>query len=74
MEEFWEFLRGYTEIFAKHVLKIKDFTYNNLKAIIKNKYCVLLKGDKDSNTFTIDKSDYVIKLHKMIDASINKGV
>ena len=49
-------------------------TYNNLKGIINNKYFVLLKGDKDSNMFTIHKSDYVSKVHKMIDESINKGV
>ena len=74
MEEFREFLRGYTDIFTKNVLKAKDYTLNNLKGIINNKYHVLLKGDKDSNVFTIDKSDYVSKIHKMIDESINKGV
>ena len=74
MEEFPEFIKGYTQIFTKHVLKTKDFTYNNLKGIIKNKYCDLLKGDKDSNMFTIDKSDYVSKVHKMIDECINESV
>ena len=74
MEEFHEFLRGYTGIFTKNVLKTKDHTFNNLKGIINNKYHVLLKGDKDSNVFTIDKSDYVSKIHKTIDESINKGV
>ena len=58
----------------KNVLKTKDYTLNNLKGIINNKYHVLLKGDKDSNVVTIDKSDYVSKIHKMIDESINKGV
>ena len=62
--KFREFFRGYTEIFRKHILKTKNFTYNNLKGIITNKYCVLLKGDKDSNMFTIHKSDYVSKVHK----------
>ena len=71
--KFREFL-GYTEMFRKYVLKTKDFAYNNLKGIINKKYYVLLKGDKDSNTLTVDKSDYVSKVHKIIDKSINKGV
>ena len=78
MEEFRELLRRYTKIYTKHVLKTylktKDFIYNNLKGIINNKYHFLLKEDKDSNMFTIDKSDYASKVHQMIDESIKKGV
>ena len=47
---------------------------NNLKGIINNNYLVVLKRDKDSSEFIIDKSDYVSKVHKMIDESINAGI
>ena len=55
-------------------MKTKDFTYNNLKGIINNKYLVVLKRDKDSSEGIIDKSDYASKVHKMIDESINNGI
>ena len=63
-------MKGYTDIFIKYVLKTKDFTYNTLKRIINNKYLVVLKRDEDSSVFIIDKSDYVSKVHKMVDKTI----
>ena len=67
-------MKGYTNIFIKNVLKTKDFTYNNPKGIINNKYLVVLKRDEDSSVLIIDKSDYLSKAHKMIDESISAGI
>ena len=64
----------YTDLFTKNVLKTKDFNYNNLNGIINNNYIVVLKRDKDSSEFIIDKSDYASKVHKIIDESINNGI
>ena len=67
-------MRGYTDTHRHNVLKIKDFTFNNLKDIINNNYFVVLKRDKDSSEFIFDKSDSVSNAHKMIDESINNGI
>ena len=67
-------MSGYGDIFTKNVLKTKDLTYNNLKGIINNNYLVVLKRDKDSSEGIIDKSDYVSKVHNIIDESINNGI
>ena len=64
----------YTDLFTKNVLKTKAFTYNNLNSIINNNCTVVLKRDKDSIEFIIDKSDYASKVHKIIDESINNGI
>ena len=37
LENFHEFLRGYTDIFSKNVLSTNDETYKNLKNLINNK-------------------------------------
>ena len=63
LKEFHEFLRGYTDIFTKNILKTKDFTYHNLKAIINNKNFVMFKEDNDSSVVIMDKLDYVSKFH-----------
>ena len=44
-----EFLRGYTEVFTKNVLKTKEFTYHILMGIINNKSLDLVNRDKDSS-------------------------
>ena len=67
-------MTGYRDIFTENVLKTKDLAYNNLKGIINNNYLVVLKRDKDSSVGIIYKSDYVSKVHKMIDESINNGI
>ena len=57
LEEFHEFLRGYTDIFTKNVLNTKDYTYHSLKNIINDKDIVVLKGDKDSSILIMDRGD-----------------
>ena len=48
LENFHEFLRGYTDIFSKNVFNFEDFTHKNLKSLIQNENIVILQGDKDS--------------------------
>ena len=43
LEEFHEFLRGYTDIFTKNIMGTKDYTYHTLKNLINNKDIVVLK-------------------------------
>ena len=71
---FHEFLRAYTNIFSRNVMTTKDYTYHNLKELIKDENVVVVPGDKDSCVIVMNKSDYVQKLQDMIDEGINRGV
>ena len=48
LEEVYEFLQVYTDIFTKNVDATKGFTCKNLKTLIENKYLVVISSDKDS--------------------------
>ena len=73
LQNFNEFLRGYTGIFPKNVLNSEDFTYKNLKRLIQDQNIVILQRDKDSSVAIMDKSDYMQKLENMIEEEISKG-
>ena len=73
LENFHDFLRGYTDIFSKNVLNSEDFTYKNLESLVQDENLVILQGDKDSSVVIKDKSDYIQKLENMIEEGINKG-
>ena len=73
MENFHEFLRGYTDIFAKNVISTEDHTYKELKTLIHNKDVVILKGDKDSSIVIMNKADYINKMETMIEDGIENG-
>ena len=73
LENFHDFLRGYTDIFSKNVLNSEDFTYKNLKTLIQDENIVILIGDKDSRVVIMDKSDYIQNLEDMIEEGISKG-
>ena len=73
LENFHDFLRGYTDIFSKNVLNSEDFTYKNLESLVQDENLVILQGDKDSSVVIMDKSDYIQKLENMIEEGINKG-
>ena len=73
LENFHEFLRGYSDIFSKNVLNSEDFTYKNLKTLIQDENIVILIGDKDSRVVIMDKSDYIQNLEDMIEEGISKG-
>ena len=46
LENFHDFLRGYTDIFGKNMISTEDDTYKELKTLIHNKDVVILKFDK----------------------------
>ena len=73
LENFYEFLRGYTDIFTKNLLSTEDLTYRNLKNLINNTNIVILSGDKDSSVIIMNRSDYIGKLETMIHEGILKG-
>ena len=73
LENFHEFLRGYTNIFAKNVISTEDHTYIELKTLINNKDVVILKGDKDSSIVIMNKTDYIKKIETMIEEGIKNG-
>ena len=69
-QDFHEFLRAYTDIFTKHIYATKDFTYKNLKNIIKDENVAILSCDKDYNIVIMQKDDYNHKLQQIIDEGI----
>ena len=71
-QEFHELRRGYTDIFIKNVNNTKDDTYNNLKALIKNKNLCVLSGDKDFCVIIMNKQDYIQKLKDMLHEGIKR--
>ena len=73
LENFHEFLRGYTDIFSKNVLSANDETYKNLKNLIRKSDIVILRGDKDSSVVIMNRSDYIEKLEGMIEEGVKKG-
>ena len=73
LENFHEFLRGYTDIFSKNVLSTNDETYKNLKNLIRKSDIVILRGDKDSSVVIMNRSDYIEKLEGMIEGGVKKG-
>ena len=73
LENFHEFLRGYTDIFLKNVLCTNDETYKKLKKIIRKSDIVILRGDKDSSVLIMNRSDYIEKLEGMIEKGVKKG-
>ena len=56
-EDFHEFLRAYCDILTKNVYFTKDYTYSNLKWLIKGGTLVVIPGDKDSCVIIMDKVD-----------------
>ena len=47
-EDFHELLRAYTDILEKNLRFSRDYTYNNLKHLIKDESIVVTPADKDS--------------------------
>ena len=71
LEEYHEFLRGYTDIFTKNVFQMKDYRYHNLKNLIQDKDVVIMKGDKESSVLILKEADY--SLRTWFKESIDKG-
>ena len=73
LEEFHEFLRGYTDIFSKNIFATIHYTYHHLKNLINDDNTVVVRGDKDSSVVIMNKDDYTLKLENMIEEGIDKG-
>ena len=73
-EDFHKSLRLSCDIFTKNVYSTKDYTYSNLKWLIKDDTLVVILGDKDSCVIIMDKVDYVTKMEEMIKNGIQKEV
>ena len=58
VENFLEFMRAYTDIFTNNIFATKDYTYHNLKNMIRDKDLVLLNGDNDSSVAVMNRIDY----------------
>ena len=74
LEDFHEFLRGYTDIFTRNILDTKDYTYHLLKNMINNKDIVVLSGDKDSSIVIMNRNDYVKKFDEMLADGVRNGI
>ena len=74
LEDVYEFLQVYTDIFTKNVHATKGFTCKNLKTLIENKYLVVISSDKDSCVVILKRSDHDEKLQSMIDEVIAIGL
>ena len=72
IEEYHEFPRGYTNIFINNMNNTKDYTYSNLKVLIKNKDLCVLSGDKDSCIIIMNKQNNVKKLEDMLNELIKR--
>ena len=73
LENFHEFLRGYTYIFSKNVLSTNDETYKDLKNLIRKSDRVVLRGNKDSSVVIMNWWDNTGKLEGMIEEGVKKG-
>ena len=73
-EDFHECLLAYCDTSTKNVYSAKDYTFSNLKRLIKDDTLVLLPGDKDCCVIIMDKVDYMNKIEEMINNGIQKGV
>ena len=62
-------MSGYTDIFTKHVFKIKDYTYHILKNFIQGKDTVVMKSDKDLSVVVLNK--IVEKVDNMVKECID---
>ena len=51
-------MRAYTDIFTNNIFATKDYTYHNLKDMIRDKDLVLLNGDNDSRVAVMNRIDY----------------
>ena len=64
VKDFHEFLRAYTDIFAKYIYATKDFIQKILKNIIEDENIATLSGDKDSSIVIMQKDDCNHKLQQ----------
>ena len=73
-ENFHMFLCTYTYMFTKNIHNTKDFTYHDLKGLIRNDDTVLVSGDNKSCVVVMRKTDYINKMQGMINDDIVNGL
>ena len=59
--EYHEFIRAYADIFSSNIYNPKDYTYHDLKLLIKSKDVKVLQGDRDSSIIIIYSKKYCEK-------------
>ena len=74
LEEYHEFLRAYADIFSSNIYNSKDYTYHDLKSLIKNKDIKVLQGDKDSSIIIMDSEKYYKNPETMVKEGIKNGI
>ena len=74
LEEYHEFLRVYANIFFSNIYNSKDYTYHNLKSLIKKKKTKFLQGDKDSSIIIMESKNHYQKLETMVNEGIKNGI
>ena len=74
VEDFYEFLRAYNDIYTKNIYATKDFTYKNLKNMINNDKLAVVLCDKDSCFVIMTRKDYNNKLEAMLNDEISKDI
>ena len=74
LEEDHELLWAYADIFSNNIHNPKDYTYHDLKSLIKNKDINVLQGDKDSSIIIMDSKKFYEKLETMVNEVIKNGI
>ena len=74
LEEYHELLWVYADIFSNNIHNPKDYTYHDLKSLIKNKDINVLQGDKDSSIIIMDSKKFYEKLETMVNEVIKNGI
>ena len=74
LEEYHEFLQVHAEIISRNIYNSKDYTYHDLKLLIKNKDIKVLLGDNDSSIIIMDSKMYFEKVRTMVKEVIKSGI
>ena len=74
IEEYHKFLLAYADIFSSNIYNSKDYTYHDLKSLIKNKDIKVLPVHKDSSIIIMDSKKYFKKRETMVKEGIESIV
>ena len=59
-------MSAYTNIYTDNIIATNDYTYHNLKDIIRDGDLVFLNGDKDSSVAVKNRTDYNNPMQKRL--------
>ena len=74
LKEYHEFFLAYDAIFSNNICNSKDYTYHDLKSLIKNEDIKVLQCDRDSSIIIMDSKKYYEKLETMVNEGIKNIV